>query len=66
MKYSAAHSTVVQNHIENKKHICDFDCFKIVSYARNDFELLIKESLLIKKSKPSLNKQVDSFQLLLF
>ena len=33
LKYSEAHSTVVQNHIENKKHNCDFDCFKIVVYA---------------------------------
>ena len=66
LKYSEAHATVVRSHLEVTKHICDFDSFKIIGHARNDFELLIKESLLINKLKPSLNKQVDSFKLALF
>jgi len=66
LKWNEANSTVVRNHLKNEKHNCDFNNFKIVGFTRNDFELLIKESLLINKLKPCLNKQVDSFQLLLF
>ena len=66
LKWNEANSTVVRNHLKNERHNGDFNNFKIVGFARNDFELLIKESLLINKLKPCLNKQVDSFQLLLF
>ena len=65
-KYNATHATIVRQHIVNSKHHCDFDNFTVLGYANNDFELLIKESLLITKMRPSLNKQVDNFKLLLF
>ena len=44
----------------------NFDNFKIVGNARNDYFLRIKESLLIKKIKPTINSNVKSTPLQLF
>ena len=50
--------------------ICDcninFDDFTILSKDSNNINLLIKESLLISRDKPILNKTVKSFPLELF
>ena len=66
LKYNAAQATVVQQHLLTSSHQGDIDNFKVLGYARNDFELLIKESLIISKLDPSLNKQTESFRLQLF
>ena len=66
LKYNVSQATEVRKHLETHKHEGDFDNFKILGFAKNDFELLIKESLLITKLRPTLNKQNDSFKLLLF
>ena len=60
-KYNPAKTSAIREHIRLSKHTGD-----IVSYANNDFEALIKESLLVGLQKPSLNKQVNSFKLELF
>ena len=65
-KYVESLATKVRLHVEKSKHRGNFDDFKILGYTRNDFELLIKESLLITKLKPTLNKQTDNFKLELF
>ena len=44
----------------------DFDHFDILASDTNNFRLLIKESLLIKRDKPVLNRTVKSFLLKLF
>ena len=44
----------------------DINNFKIIGTARNDFHLLLKESLLIRKFKPSLNSRDTSIPLQLF
>ena len=62
-KYTEALATKVRLHLENSKHSGSFEDFKILGYANNDFELLIKESLLITKLKPTLNKQTDNFKI---
>ena len=41
----------------------DFDHFDILASDTNKFRLLIKESLLIKRDQPQLNKTIESFQL---
>ena len=46
-----------KRHLHNKKHICNLNNFKIISSAKNDFKLLIKESLLIESLLPELNRQ---------
>ena len=56
LKYNNTQATNVRQHIHDLNHIGNFDNFKPLGYARNDFELLIKESLLITKLKPTLNK----------
>ena len=66
LKYNASNATVVQQHLVNLNHQGSIDNFKVLGYAKNDFELLIKESLLITKLNPTLNKQVDCFKLQLF
>ena len=66
LKYNASQATVVQQHLVTSTHLGNIDNFKVIGYARNDFELLIKESLIISKLDPSLNKQVESFRLQLF
>ena len=66
LKYNNKQVTNVRQHIHDMNHIGTFDNFKPLGYARNDFELLIKESLLITKLKPTLNKQIDKFKLELF
>ena len=44
----------------------DFDHFDILASDANKFILLIKESLLIKRDQPQLNKTIKSFPLKLF
>ena len=44
----------------------DFDHFDILTSNANNFRLLIKESLLIKRDQPQLNKTIKSFSLKLF
>ena len=44
----------------------DFDHFDILTSDTNNFKLLIKKSLLIKRDKPVLNRTVKSFPLKLF
>ena len=68
--YNPANSnnTTVLNHI-NQKSTCKgtLDSFDIIGRARNDFFLRIKESLLIKKIKPTLlNPNSQSIPLKLF
>ena len=65
-KYNDKQTTAIREHIRLCKHSGDFSNFEIVSQANTDFELLLKESLLVGHEQPFLNKQVKSFQLSLF
>ena len=68
--YSSGNSnnTTVLNHINQSDQCCGtLDSFEIIGGARNDYFLRIKESLLIKKIKPSLlNPNSQSVPLHLF
>ena len=46
--------------------VISFDDFDILASDTNNFRLLIKESLLIKRDKPILNRTIKSFPLKLF
>ena len=46
--------------------VISFDDFDILASDTNNFRLLIKESLLIKRDKPILNRTIMSFPLKLF
>ena len=63
-----SNNTTVLNHINQSPQCCGtLDSFDIIGSARNDFLLRIKESLLIKKVKPSLlNPNSQSIPLHLF
>ena len=51
----------LQNHIICK-NACTEECFSILDKAPTDYQLKIKEGLLIGKHKPVLNKQVHSYK----
>ena len=71
-------SNLTSKHVQNVKEsavsdhllqcICaiDFDHFDVLASDTNSLSLLIKESLLIKRDKPVLNRTVKSFLLKLF
>ena len=44
----------------------DFEDFTVLNYESHKFKRLIKESLLVTKDKPLLNKQVKLLKLELF
>ena len=62
-KLSQGQLTSINHHITMSGHKGNFgdQC-----HTNNDFELLIKESLLIGKYKPDLNEQINTFQLSFF
>ena len=54
-------------HINDQNNcLVNISNFKIIGKAENDFFLRIKESLLIRKLKPTLNNQDNSIPLQLF
>ena len=61
-----SNNTAVLNHIQKCKCNASIDDFKIIGSARNDYHLRIKESLIIQKDNPVLNKSVKSIPLVLF
>ena len=46
--------------------VISFDDFDVLASDTNNFRLLIKESLLIKRDKPILNRTIKPFPLKLF
>ena len=53
----------VSDHLLECNCSIDFDHFDILASDANRFRLLIKESLLIKRDHPQLNKKIKSFPL---
>ena len=58
--------SAVSDHLLQCNCSIDFDHFDILASDANRFRLLIKESLLIKRDQPQLNKTIKSFPLKLF
>ena len=58
--------SAVKDHCLFFNHVGSFEDFSILTYESNPFKLLIKESLLVSRDKPLLNKQVKSIPLQLF
>ena len=56
----------VKDHCLLSGHVCSFEDFTVLNYESHKFKWLIKESLLVTKDKPSLNKQVKLLKLELF
>ena len=53
----------VQDHCLFSCQMCSFQDFTVLNYELHKFKRLIKESLLVTKDKPLLNKQVKSLKL---
>ena len=58
--------SAINDHILFENHECSYDDFSIIARENNRFKLRIKESLLIKRDKPDLNRNIYSFPLELF
>ena len=58
--------TSVRDHMLECDHIVTWDDFKVLGRESNHWLLEIKESLFIKRDKPSLNKNIYSQELFLF
>ena len=56
----------IHDHLLNCNSIPSFEEFTILTNGNNKFVLEIKESLLIKRDRPILNKSVSSAKLFLF
>ena len=65
-KFNIKTTTAIRDHINTSGHVNNFENFELLSFGKNDFECLVKESILIKKNTPPLNKQVKTFKLSLF
>ena len=58
--------SAISDHCLQCDCIISFDNFDALASDTNNFRLLIKESLLIKRDKPILNRTMKSFPLKLF
>ena len=58
--------SAVGGHISKSGHDASLENFEIISRTDNSFDLLIHESLLILRDRPSLNSQLSSIPLALF
>ena len=61
-----AKESAISDHLLQCDSSITFDDFDILASDSNKFKLLIKESLLIKRGKPVLNKRTELFPLDLF
>ena len=59
-------NTAVLNHINHNNCGANFDNFRVIGSASNDYALCLKESLLIQLYNFDLNKSVKSMPLKLF
>ena len=61
-----AKESSIKDHLLFCNHTPSLDDFSVLAHEDNKYRLEIKESLLIKRDKPSLNKNISSAQLFLF
>ena len=59
-------SSSIRDHIKDTGHNASIDDFCIIDNTSNEFDLLIHESLLILRDRPTLNQQNSSIPLCLF
>ena len=61
-----ASPSAIGDHISQSGHAASLEDFSVLDRANNGFDLLIHESLLILRDRPSLNSQQPSIPLALF
>ena len=65
-KVKPSKESAICDHLLNYNNILSFDEFNILTYGHHKYILEIKESLLIKRDRPVLNKNISSAKLFLF
>ena len=65
-KTKPSKESAIRDHLLNCNNIASFEEFTILANGNNKFALEIKESLLIKRDRPILNKNINSAKLFLF
>ena len=65
-KVKPSKESVIRDHLLNCNNIQSFDEFTILAYRYQKYILEIKNSLLIKRNRPVLNKNISSAKLFLF
>ena len=65
-KSKARKTTAVKDHMLFCNHIVSFDDFKILTSSNSEFHFKIKESLLISRDNPELNRNEKFLPLCLF
>ena len=65
-KTKPSKESAIRDHLLNCNNIPSFEKFTILANGNNEFVLEIKESLLIKRDRPILNKNISSAKLFLF
>ena len=65
-KTKPSKESAICDHLLNCNNIPSFEEFTILTNGNNKFDLEIKESLLIKRDRPILNKTISSAKLFLF
>ena len=65
-KFNTSKERAIFYHLLNCKNIPSFDEFTILVYGHHKYIFEIKESLLIKRDRPVLNKNISSAKLFLF
>ena len=66
LKYNESSPTAVKQHCHEHNHPNNADNFKVIGRARNNFTLMIKESILLYRTGECLNKAERSVPLQLF
>ena len=65
-KVKTINNSVVCDHLLHCNYLSSFDSFSILAHENKKFLLEIKETFLIMKDKPSLNRNINSAPLNLF
>ena len=65
-KVKPSKESAIHDHLLNCNNIPSFDEFNILTYGHDKYLLEIKESLLTKRHRPVLNKNISSVKLFLF
>ena len=66
LTYNDQSASAVRKHCHQNNHESMVNDFKIIGSARNNFHLLLKESIIISVFKPTLNNTKESMPLYLF
>ena len=65
-KAKPSKESAIHDHLLNCNNLSSFEEFTILTHGNNKFDFEIKESLLIKRHRPILNKSISSTKLFFF